>query len=240
MLENKKAYVRRVNVIFIVGIIFSVISMLLPWYSFEISFVGEKFVWVFYPLFGWTTENSYEFTPPDMSTIIPYFYIFFLYAGLILPVRLFNSTMEEKTGDKYILYLIYFGAVLSGFIFILFLYLLTSQNFYIPYVQIDKIAGELVQRSIYSMDSGSIIGFFSLLLLMMSACFFDPPGKSSISNEEDQVRKRGRDFNSLEDGKIKEIRKKLLNLTPGEIQLLEKKFIDTRVKSIKTKRSVQI
>ena len=239
MLENKQVSLKRVNLIFIVGIILFTISILLPWYSFEINFIGEKFVWVFYPLFGWTTENSYEFIPPDMSTIIPYFYIFFVYAGIILPVRLFNSTMEEKTGGKYILYLIYFGAVLSGFIFILFLNLLISQNFYIPYLQIDKVAGELVQRSIYSMNSGSIIGFFSLLLLMMSACFFKPPGKSSISDEDDQIRKRGRDFNSLEDGKIKEMREKLLNLTPGEIQLLEEKFIDTRMKSIKTKRGVK-
>lgn len=124
-------YLKRITTIFIVGIIFSVISIFLPWYSFTISLLGENFRWTFSPLEGWTIENSYEFTPPDMSAIIPYFYIIFIYAGIILSVLIINMTTENKQENKYIPYLIYFGGALSGFTFILFLYLLISQNFYI-------------------------------------------------------------------------------------------------------------
>jgi len=236
MLENKEVSVKNVNIFFIVGLISSVLSSFLPWYSFEMDFLGEKFVWFFYPVVGWTTEKSYEFTPPDMSMLDPYFIIFCIYTSIFVSFRLINSTMEEKKGGKFILYLIYFGAMLMGFIYILFIYLLITQDFYFPYLQIDMITGdELINSSIYSAGLGSYVAFFSLIPLIFSACCSETTNNlnEDDSIEDNQIRKSGRDLNSLKEGKIEEIRKSLLKLNPREMQYLEKKFVDAKMNSVK-------
>jgi hypothetical protein len=232
MSKNMQILLKKTNTIFIVGMILSVISMFLPWYDFRISFAGENFNWIFYPLEGWTIENSYEFTPPDLTALTPYFYMIFVYAGIMLSAMLINMTAKNKQENiTYFPYLVYFGVILSGFTLFLLLYLLVAQNFYFPYLQIDQIAGELVQTQIYSMSSGSIIAFFSVILLIFPACFIKPSYNYSDSEDEDQFKEEIGRFDSVE---REELSENSLNLSPREeYQLLEDKFIETRMNTIK-------
>ena len=228
--KNQQIFLKKIYTIFIAGLILSVISVFLPWYSFEISSLGEKFNWMFSPLEGWTIENSYEFTPPDLSALTPYFYLIIVYAGIMLSVLIIDMTAGTKQENNYIPYLIYCGGILSGFTFILFSYLLISQKFFVPFMQIDQIAGELVQTSIYSMGPGSIIAFFSIIPLIFAGFFFKASYNYSISEDEDRIQEK-EELNSVE---IEEISENSLNLTPGEeFQLLEEKFIDTRINALK-------
>ena len=232
--KNQQNFLKKIYIIFIVGIILSVISVFLPWYSFEISLLGKNFNWNYSPLEGWSFENSYELTPPNMSALTPYFYIIFVYAGIMLSVLLINMTTGTKQENKYIPNLIFCGAILSGFTFFLFMYLLISQNFFVPYLQIDQIAGELVQTRIYSMNIGSVIAFFSVIPLIFAASSFKTSYINSFSDEEDQTGEERGEFNSTEKEKIND---NSLNLTPREeYQLLEEKFIEARMNTIEKKK----
>ncbi|MHA1728813.1 MAG: hypothetical protein ACTSWY_08785 [Promethearchaeota archaeon] len=164
---------------YLIGTVLNIISLFLPWYNFSIIGEGLTFNWTFFPFDGWVKNSDHPQILPDLSPLTMFYYIEIFYFAIVLSILIIyqyklidnsvNLDIENSSeNSKIFSSLKKLGVFMPCFIFLYFLYLIISGEYYVPYIEINVNAGNLNHTLIYSVSAGSILNFFSSCIMIIS------------------------------------------------------------------------